>query len=85
MDGCAQRWSAAALFPAPGRMHFTRVNAGAVDAAAEHLFEMDEPVPVVEVQAAEHFVRPVTQLRGEELARGGGRFHGGTRAQAPSQ
>ena len=60
---------------------FARMNAGAVDGAAEHLFEVDEPVAVVEVQAAEHLVGPVAQLRGEELARGRGRIHRGAGAQ----
>jgi hypothetical protein len=33
---------------------------------------MNQSVAVVEVQAAEHLVWPVAQLRGEELPRGGG-------------
>ena len=48
------------------------VHAGTVDGAAEHLFEMNQPVAVVEVQAAEHLVWSVAQLRGEELPGGGG-------------
>ena len=58
-----------------------RMHAGAVDGAAEHLLEMDEPVTVVEVQAAEHFVRPIAQLRGEELPRGRGRVERGPGTQ----
>ena len=45
---------------------FARMDAGAVDGAAEHLLEGDQPVAVVEVQAAEHLVRPVAQLRDQE-------------------
>src|SRR5690349_816892 len=56
---------------------FARMNTGAVDGAAEHFFEMNEPVAVIEMQAAEHLVGPVTQLRGEELSRGGGRVQRG--------
>jgi hypothetical protein len=46
-----------------------RMHAGAVDGAAEDFFEVDQTMAVVEVQAAEHFVWAVAQLRGEELAR----------------
>ena len=61
------------------------MDAGAVDGAAEHLFEVNEAVPVVEVQAAEHFVRAIAQLRGEELARGGRRIHAPGPARSASQ
>src|SRR5207248_11629885 len=40
--------------------HLAGMHSGAVDGAAKQLLEGDEPVPVVEVQAAEDFVRPVT-------------------------
>src|SRR5688500_3190921 len=57
-----------------------RMNAGTVDGAAKHLFEMNEPVAVVEMQATEHFVGPIAQLSGEELACGRRGIHGGTGA-----
>src|SRR5262245_8688767 len=60
---------------------FTRMDTGAVDGAAKHLFEMDESVTVVEVQAAEHLVGSITQLRGEELPRGRGGVQCGTGAK----
>ena len=60
---------------------FPRMHAGSIDGAAEHFLEVDEPVAIVEVQAAENLVLPVAQLCREELARGGGRVHRGTSAQ----
>jgi hypothetical protein len=57
------------------------MNAGAIDGAAEYLFEMNEPMPVVEVQAAEHLVGPISKLCREELARGRGRIHRGAGTQ----
>src|ERR1700686_1791288 len=50
------------------------MHSGAVDGAAKQLLKGDESVAVVQVQAAENLVRPVTQLRQEESAgRLGGR------------
>src|SRR5215469_3210725 len=43
--------------------------AGAVDRAAEELLERNQPMPVVEIQAAEYFVRSVAKLRHEKGAR----------------
>jgi len=57
-----------------------RMHAGAVDGAAKHLFEVNQAVAVVEVQAAEHFVRPIAQLGGEELPGGCGRVQRRARA-----
>ena len=48
---------------------FARVNAGPVDGAAEQLVKGDEPVTVVQVQAAEHLVGSVAQLRDQKLPR----------------
>ena len=59
--------------------HFARMHAGAVDGAAEQLLERDQPVTVVEVQAAEHLVGAVAQLRQQEGAR---RLRGGERRPA---
>jgi hypothetical protein len=42
---------------------------------------MNEPVPVVQVQAAENFVWTIAKLRREELTRGRGGVHGGARTQ----
>ena len=52
--------------------HFTRMDRRAVDGAAEEFLEDDQSVAVVEVEAAEHLVRPVAQLRGKEAAGVGG-------------
>jgi hypothetical protein len=52
------------------------MDAGAVYGAAEQLLERDEAVPAIQVQAAKDFIRPVAELRDEELARGVGRDEG---------
>lgn len=61
--------------------HFARMHARPVDGAAEELFEGDQPMTVVEVQAAEHFVGPIAQMRGQEGARSIRRDQRGTQAQ----
>ena len=43
--------------------HFARVDAGAIDGAAEHFAQRDHAVAVVEHQAGEDFVLVVAQLR----------------------
>lgn len=60
---------------------FARMHAGAVDRAAEELVEGDQAMAVVEVQAAEHLVRPVAQLGDEELGRVARRIQHRLRAQ----
>ena len=47
------------------------MDARAIDRAAEQLVEGDEPVPIVEVQAAEQLVGLVTQPADQEPMRGG--------------
>ena len=49
-----------------------RMHARAVDGAAEHLLEADDPVPVVEKQAREYLVRPRAQPGAQEPAGMGG-------------
>src|SRR6186713_1319989 len=58
-----------------------RMDAGTVDGAAEHFLEMNEPVPVVQVQAAEDFVWTIAKLRREELTRGRRGIQGWARTQ----
>ena len=58
-----------------------RMDAGTVDGAAEHFLEMNEPVPVIQVQAAEDFVWTIAKLRREELTRGRGGIQGGARTK----
>ena len=52
--------------------HLARMDRRPVDGAAEELLEDDQPVAVVEVEAAEHLVRSVAQLRREEAPGVGG-------------
>ena len=61
--------------------HFARVHARAVDRAAKEFVEGDQAMAVVEVQAAEHLVRPVAQLGDEELRRVARRVQHRHRAQ----
>src|SRR5215469_17431253 len=48
--------------------HLARVHAGAVDRAAEELLEGNEPMAVIEIEAAEYFVGAITQLGHEKGA-----------------
>lgn len=48
--------------------HFARVHAGAVDGAAEELFEGDQAVSFIEIKTAENLIRPITQLRIEKAS-----------------
>ena len=45
---------------------FAGINAGAIDRAAEQLFEQDDPVPVIEVDTSENLMGPVSQPRQQE-------------------
>jgi hypothetical protein len=47
-----------------------RVYAGAIDRAAKELLKSGQTVAVVEIKAAEHFVRTISQSRHEKIARG---------------
>jgi hypothetical protein len=49
-----------------------RIDAGAVDGATEQFLEFEHPMPVVEVQAAEHLVRPIPEPGQQEGFRIGG-------------
>ena len=51
---------------------FAWVYAGAVDGAAEQFFEVNQAMPLVEIQAAEYLVLQVAQFRDQEIARGAG-------------
>jgi hypothetical protein len=46
--------------------NLARIDTGAVDRAAKQFIEAQHPMPVVEIQAAEHFVPEVANLRVQE-------------------
>ena len=50
--------------------YLARMDLSTVDRAAEQFLECNQPVPVVEVQAAEDLLRPVAQLCLQEAERG---------------
>ena len=51
-----------------GFFHYlTWIDAGAVDGAAKHFFELQNTVAVIEEQAAEHLVRQIPQPRGQKF------------------
>ena len=49
---------------------FAREHARAVDRAAKQFLEVDQPVAIVQIEAAKHLVFEVAQARDQEIARG---------------
>src|SRR5713226_4625951 len=47
---------------------FARMHARTVDGAAKQLFVLDQAVTLIEIQATEHFMFEVAQLRAEKIA-----------------
>ena len=60
---------------------FARIHARPVDCAAEHLLELDQPVPVVEIETAKYLVFQVPEAGDQILARCAGTCERGPRAQ----
>ena len=55
---------------------FARVDARAIDSAPKDLLESEQPVAIVQEQAAKDLIVPIPQLREQEAA---GRLRGGQR------
>src|SRR5580698_4609365 len=49
------------------------MHARAVDRAAKQFLKLDQPMALIEVETAKHFVFQIAQLRGEKIAGGLGR------------
>ena len=49
-----------------------RIDAGAIDSAAEQFLELKYPMPVIEIQATKNLVRPIPEPRQQEGFRIGG-------------